>query len=209
MLTNRLRTSLLAATAAATMLGITGVHTTAQADPAPPIPSGARMTAAAATTAIPTKFHMDSMWLGMHDDPAMGQYRPVAMTQFLLRRWVPWLGADGSFGYNTRYAVQTFQRAEGLTVTGRLDRADFYRLFARQTVQYGSSGDAVRAAQIWLSRNPSAGVRVDGSFGTTTRNAVLAEQRSHGACHGTTADGIVGPMTRAMSYEWEHDSGPC
>ncbi|KNX39388.1 hypothetical protein VV01_10955 [Luteipulveratus halotolerans] len=152
---------------------------------------------------------MATMSLGRTDDPAMGQYRPVAMTQLLLKRWTPSLAVDGSFGYATQGAVKTFQRAEGLSVAGTLTRADFYRLFVRQTVQYGSRGDAVRAAQIWLTRNPSAGVTVDGSFGTITRNAVLAEQRSHGACHGTGVDGIVGPMTRAMSYEWEHDSGPC
>ncbi|MDF8263253.1 peptidoglycan-binding domain-containing protein [Luteipulveratus flavus] len=190
---------------ATTLVAGGGALSSAHADPAPPVPVGARLTA----TAVPTAFRMATMSLGRVDDPNLGQYRPVAMTQLLLRRWTPTLTVDGSFGYRTKGAVETFQRAEGLAVTGSLTRADFYRLFVRQTVQYGSKGDAVRAAQIWLSRNPASGVAVDGSFGPATRRAVFAEQRSHGACHGTGVDGIVGPMTRAMSYEYEHDSGPC
>lgn len=199
------RLGIATAVAAGTILGgsLAGAQPAA-ADPIPPIPhAGAK-----AAVSIPSKFTIAPMSLGRKDDPALGSYRPVAMTQLLLRRWTSNLAVDGSFGYATRAAVQKFQRAEGLAATGTLQRADFYRLFVRQAVKYGSTGDAVRAAQIWLTRDPSHHIVVDGSFGPATRTAVLDEQRTHGSCHGTGPDGIVGPLTRAMSYEYEHE-GPC
>ena len=194
------------ATTAATATLLTGVVAgagPASADPAPPTPKGP-----ATAASIPDEFQIDRMGLGEKDDPALGDYRPVAMTQLLLRKWDSDLPANGTFGAKTQAAVKAFQKSEGLNETGVLDRADFYRLFVRQVVKYGSTGDGVRAAQIWLKRDPANKIEVDGSFGPATRSAVLKEQKEHGTCHGTGPDGIVGPLTRAMSYEYEHE-GPC
>lgn len=193
--------ALCAAGALVTTLGV--VTPSASADPAPPIPSASSRTASAATTSVPSTFQMDPMGLGRRDWSG-SSYRPVAMTQLLLRRWAPSLAVDGSFGYQTKAAVQAFQRAEGLAVTGTLGRADFYRLFARQTVRYGATGDAVRSLQIGLARGRS--LTVDGSFGPATLSAVRNEQATHGPCHGTGVDGIAGPITRMMLFEYEHDS---
>lgn len=192
--------ALCAAGALVTALGV--VTPSASADPAPPIPSASSRTATTTAT-IPSNFAMDPMGLGRRDWSG-SSYRPVAMTQLLLRRWAPSLAVDGSFGYQTQAAVQAFQRAEGLAVTGTLGRADFYRLFARQTVRYGATGDAVRSLQIGLARGRT--LAVDGSFGPATLSAVRNEQATHGPCHGTGVDGIAGPITRMMLFEYEHDS---
>lgn len=198
---SRRRVALASAAALAVLAGVSA-QSTASADPAPNVPARTTLTA----TAIPSSFVIDTMSLGRHDDPNLGEFRPVAMTQLLLRRWSSTLVVDGSFGYKTKAAVESFQRAEGLPVTGKLTRADFYRLFVRQTVRYGSTGDSVRAIQMSLARDPLSNVRVDGSFGAITYREVQREQDIHGRCHGLTVDGIVGPLTRAMAYEYEHDS---
>ena len=201
-----LRSTTVALCAAGALVTTLGIGTpSASADPAPPIPSATNRTATttATTTSVPSNFVIDTMGLGRRDE-AGSTYRPVAMTQLLLRRWAPSLAVDGSFGYQTQAAIQAFQRAEGLTVTGKLARADFYRLFARQTVRYGDTGDAVRSLQIGLARSRS--LAVDGSFGSATLSAVRSEQATHGPCHGTGVDGVAGPITRMMLFEYEHDS---
>lgn len=199
-----IRLAMVTTVASATLLGgaVMGAAP-ASADPAPPTPKGP-----AAASSIPDEFLINEMKVGDKDDPALGDYRPVAMTQLLLHKWDKDLKVNGTFGPETEAAVKAFQKAEGLNENGVLDRADFYRLFVRQVVNYGDTGDSVRAAQIWLKRDPANKIEVDGSFGPTTRAAVLKEQREHGKCHGTGPDGIVGPLTRAMSYEYEHE-GPC
>ncbi|WP_050668204.1 peptidoglycan-binding domain-containing protein [Luteipulveratus halotolerans] len=81
------------------------------------------------------------------DDPAYPQlrlgsvestYKPVRTVQYLLRRWVPSLAVDGSFGYGTQAAVKRFQSAERLPITGRLSTTtEWYRLLLRSRCATG------------------------------------------------------------------------
>jgi Putative peptidoglycan binding domain len=59
------------------------------------------------------------------------------------------------------------------------------------TVQNGNSGNRVKAVQYLLNAQNSAGLSVDGSFGSKTIAAVKAFQTAR----GLKADGIVGPLT--------------
>ena len=66
-------------------------------------------------------------------------------------------------------------------------------LTSSSTLRRGASGTAVKELQQALARagfNPGA---VDGAFGPATERAVKAFQ----AANGLTADGVVGPKTRA------------
>ncbi|MCA1675074.1 MAG: peptidoglycan-binding protein, partial [Actinobacteria bacterium] len=85
----------------------------------------------------------------------------VSAVQFLLRAHGSGIVADGSFGPLTRGAVREFQTTRGLTVDGIVGNQTWPALIIQ--VRRGSSGDAVRAAQVLLP--PLA---VDGVFGPQT-----------------------------------------
>lgn len=59
-------------------------------------------------------------------------------------------------------------------------------------IKYGSSGNGVRWVQ-WRLNQTGEKLKVDGSFGTLTKAAVLKFQKSH----SLAVDGIVGSKTRA------------
>ena len=92
---------------------------------------------------------------------------------------------DGAFGPGTQSAVRGFQAAKGLSQDGKIGPNTWQALAV--TVQSGSKGDAVRAAQYRLA------VTVDGVFGSDTKSAVVNFQKSK----GLSADGVVGPNTWA------------
>ena len=96
---------------------------------------------------------------------------------------------DGVFGASTDAAVRAFQTARGLPVTGRFDAVTWPALFVR--VEVGTTGESVRALQRQLNEKRTAGLVVDGTYGSSTRAAVLAFQRHA----GITPTGIVGPLT--------------
>jgi peptidoglycan hydrolase-like protein with peptidoglycan-binding domain len=96
--------------------------------------------------------------------------------------------ADGIFGSGTRSSVVAFQRSKGLTADGIIGANTWSRLIV--TVQQGSRGSAVKAAQVELNEY-GYGLTVDGIFGSGTSSATVAFQRSR----GLTADGIIGPNT--------------
>ncbi|TCO38509.1 peptidoglycan hydrolase-like protein with peptidoglycan-binding domain [Rathayibacter tanaceti] len=112
----------------------------------------------------------------------------VTTAQYLLRGSGQSLDVDGAFGPGTAAAVTAFQSAKGLAADGVIGQATWGALTV--TVQSGSSGDAVRAAQTQLNANGSS-LAVDGVFGAGTASAVTSFQGSA----GLTADGIVGPAT--------------
>jgi peptidoglycan hydrolase-like protein with peptidoglycan-binding domain len=59
-----------------------------------------------------------------------------------------------------------------------------------KTLQYGSSGQAVMAAQTQLNVY-GYGLAVDGEFGSKTKSAAVAFQQNH----NLQVDGIIGPET--------------
>ena len=61
------------------------------------------------------------------------------------------------------------------------------------TLRKGSQGDEVADLQMLLSAKYGADLDIDGVFGAKTETAVRAFQQAH----GLTADGVVGPKTRA------------
>ena len=113
----------------------------------------------------------------------------VKAIQGLLRHHGDGPVVDGVFGTTTETAVTTFQSANGLTATGRVDEATWVRLVVR--IEAGASGDAVRALQRQLNEKRTAGLTADGVYGPATQRAVAAFQ-GHA---GLTRNGIAGPLT--------------
>lgn len=128
-------------------------------------------------------------------------------------RWVQWAlrqqgynidgtGIDGVYGVSTRDAVVRFQRDNGLFpdgITGVNTRAALNGRNPfdepQENLYSGSSGEGVKWVQ-WALRHKgysigSAGI--DGVYGRGTRDAVERFQRDS----GLSADGVVGPDTRA------------
>ena len=98
------------------------------------------------------------------------------------------LEADGIFGPDTRSAVIQFQNSRSLAADGVIGPNTWSQLIT--TVQYGSSGQAVRAAQTQLNVY-GYGLAVDGEFGAGTKSAAVAFQENH----HLEVDGIIGPET--------------
>jgi murein L,D-transpeptidase YcbB/YkuD len=110
----------------------------------------------------------------------------VQTAQYLLNATGQSLVADGQFGPATETAVKQFQAANGNTADGIVGMLTWSKLIRQ--VQRGSSGDAVKAAQVQLNAL-GYNLTVDGAFGTGTENAVKDfEQR-----HQLTPDGVVSP----------------
>ncbi|MEV6329919.1 peptidoglycan-binding protein [Streptomyces sp. NPDC051909] len=95
---------------------------------------------------------------------------------------------DGAFGPRTHAAVVQFQKSRSLAADGIIGPNTWSTLV--QTVQYGSSGQAVKAAQTQLNVY-GYGLKVDGAFGANTKSAVIAFQQKH----DLQVDGVVGPQT--------------
>ncbi len=112
----------------------------------------------------------------------------VTSAQHLLNARGASIEADGAFGPATREAVVSFQRSKNLTPDGIIGPNTWQALVL--TVQSGSDGAAVRAAQTMLNAH-GASLQVDGAFGPATREAVVSFQKSR----NLTQDGIVGPNT--------------
>ena len=97
------------------------------------------------------------------------------------------LDDDGSFGAKTEARVREFQKAHGLTQTGKVDASTWVAI--KKTLpllKRGSTGRYVEALQVALG-----GLAVDGSFGKLTYNAVVAFQREK----KLESDGEVGQLT--------------
>ena len=121
----------------------------------------------------------------------------VRSLQYLLDAHGAGLVVDGIFGPRTYAAVIAFQRAHRLAADGVVGAATWRALIV--TVQYGSSGYAVRAVQDQANfRNLKNGqtLVVDGIFGPKTRAWIVGfQQAMHTAMPGFLVDGIVGPQT--------------
>ncbi len=133
---------------------------------------------------------------------------------------------NGVFNENTENAVKQFQQIFNLTQDGVVGKATWYKIqflyvnvkrlaelesegislqeISKQfetVLQEGNTGDSVRVLQYYLSvlnlSNPEIPpVEIDGVFGPSTKNAVIAFQR----LNGLTQDGIVGRNTWNLMY---------
>lgn len=117
----------------------------------------------------------------------------VKSLQYLLKGWgyAP-SSIDGVFGSGTRSKVQQWQSSRGLSADGYMVDADWAKMVP--TLSKGRpemARDHVRALQYALNSKRSAGLAVDGLFGSGTKAAVQSFQ-SH---MGISADGVVGPTT--------------
>lgn len=114
----------------------------------------------------------------------------VTTAQYLLNGHGHQTANDGSFGPDATAKVKAFQNANGLLADGVVGPKTWAKLVS--TVENGSSGNAVRAAQTQLKAN-GQNVAVDGNFGPATDKAVKSFQKSE----GLVVDGSVGPLTWA------------
>jgi peptidoglycan hydrolase-like protein with peptidoglycan-binding domain len=117
----------------------------------------------------------------------------------VMMKALDWTGIDGSFGPNTKAAVESFQESEGLGVDGIVGPATWGALPADHNtpqLSHGATGAAVSGLQKGLhtyggSGSPTDPGPIDGSFGPQTEAAVRAYQSDR----GVGVDGIVGDRT--------------
>ncbi|MBO6061099.1 MAG: peptidoglycan-binding protein, partial [Clostridia bacterium] len=134
----------------------------------------------------------------------------VKWLQAVLKKMGASVAIDGGFGPATETKVKWAQKKLGLTADGIVGPATRKKLIEQvggssdssgsssgypvptRTLKEGMSGDDVKWLQSALRKLGSA-IPVTGYFGSATRASVVSFQRSK----GLTADGIVGPATRA------------
>ncbi|MFF5774939.1 peptidoglycan-binding protein [Streptomyces californicus] len=117
----------------------------------------------------------------------------VVVIQHLMNRRGYVLVVDGAYGSVSADAVKRFQRSQGLTADGQVGPATWPELV--YTLRQGADGSHVRALQTALNKR-SAGLAVDGGFGSVTRSAVRAYQ----SVNRLVVDGEAGPVTwRALT----------
>ena len=134
--------------------------------------------------------------------------------------------ADGKFGVETEAAVIAFQSSNNLTADGKAGSATQSKLYSGtanrargnavkisgnnsggrdisgiastgyETLEFGSTGDAVKKLQNRLDSLGYSPGYTDGKFGASTEAAVMAFQ----ANNGLTVDGKAGPATQRALY---------
>lgn len=120
-------------------------------------------------------------------DPGAGGQR-VRVIQHLLNQRGHGLVVDGSFGSVTTSAVKSFQSASGLVSDGLVGPKTWPKLV--YSLQQGATGHHVRGLQTALNKR-SAGLVVDGEFGSVTTSAV----RSFQSVNRLVVDGVAGAIT--------------
>ena len=120
----------------------------------------------------------------------------VKAAQLLLKSAAHSVTADGEFGDDTVTAVKAFQKAQGISKSGIVDKETWKKLF--KTGKEGDSGEVVRAIQHTL-RFWGYPLVADGKFGAGTKEAVKEFQFAT----DLEEDGIVGPNTwsRLISFD--------
>jgi len=109
---------------------------------------------------------------------------------------------DGSFGEATENAVRAFQKRNGLTADGKAGKATLSRLYsggaqANTSLREGDDSGEVRTLQTALRKLGYYTGPIDGSYGTSTSDAVRAFQILNGL---TPVDGVAGKATLAKLY---------
>lgn len=111
---------------------------------------------------------------------------------------------DGKFGNVMLKAVKNFQKMNGLPVDGAINDLTASVLYSESavsanvntTLQYGQSGEAIKALQRELRETYYYAGKIDGIFGADVSRAVKWFQASA----GLTVDGKVGPKTKDALY---------
>ena len=99
--------------------------------------------------------------------------------------------ADGIFGTKTKNAVETYQKAKGLSVDGIVGNNTYAKLFTDCLLKNGSRGELVRELQTRLNEQGYNAGTADGIFGSNTETGVKALQ----SAAGIAADGKAGKDT--------------
>ncbi|MER5391923.1 peptidoglycan-binding protein [Saccharopolyspora sp. NPDC002686] len=120
-------------------------------------------------------------------DPGAGG-ATVAVIQHLMTQHGHALPADGKYDSAAVDAVKRFQEAEGLEADGQVGPATWPKLV--YALKQDAKGDHVKALQTALNKR-SAGLAIDGEFGSGTTKAVRAYQD----LNRLVVDGEAGPVT--------------
>jgi len=136
----------------------------------------------------------------------------VTQLQTMLNQQGAHVTVDGDFGANTLTAVESFQTAQGLSANGQVGpqtKAALYgtsstaastiNLLSSQcpaNITEGEDDGCVTALQALLDDH-GASIAVDGDFGANT----LAAVESFQTAQGLSANGQVGPETKAALYD--------
>ena len=117
---------------------------------------------------------------------------------------------DGDFGSGTQSAVESFQRAQGLRVTGMAGPTTQRLLFggtaasgSYSKLERGSSGSKVKTLQYALYELKYYDGNITGQYDEATENAVMLFQD----CNGLDIDGVAGQMTQQLLYS--SNAVPC
>lgn len=110
---------------------------------------------------------------------------------------------DGSYGSGTTAAVEAFQKAAGLRVTGVAGPSTQRLLYGGTSasgsytkLQLGSTGSSVKALQYALYELKYYDGNITGTYDNATCNAVMVFQEQN----GLTVDGIAGQATQQRLY---------
>ncbi|GAB3452997.1 peptidoglycan-binding protein [Actinophytocola sediminis] len=120
-------------------------------------------------------------------DPGAGG-ATVSACQHLLNQRGSGLVVDGAYGALSVAAVKRVQTANGLVADGQIGPLTWPHLV--YSLRQGHNGHHVRGLQVALNKR-SAGLVVDGDFGSVTTTAVRAYQ----TVNRLAVDGNAGPVT--------------
>lgn len=120
-------------------------------------------------------------------DPGAGGKTVVAIQHLMTQRGYE-LVPDGDYGPVSVSAVKQFQAAQGLIDDGQVGPQTWPHLV--YSLSEGDGGSHVRALQVMLNKH-SAGLLVDGDFGSVTDSAV----RSYQSANRLYVDGLAGQKT--------------
>lgn len=101
-----------------------------------------------------------------------------AIQYFLRYRGYANFTPTGYYGSLTTRAVENFQRANGIRVSGVVGARTWPVLIV--SVKYGQTSDAVRALQTELRQQYGYDIPVTGYYGNITRADVASFQKAHG-----------------------------
>ena len=117
---------------------------------------------------------------------------------------------DGSYGSGTEAAVEAYQRAAGLRVTGMAGPTTQRLLYGGTSesgsyskLEVGSTGSAVKRLQYALYELKYYDGDISGTYDTVTENAVMIFQE----LNGLSIDGVAGQQTQQKLFS--SNAVPC